>query len=140
MIERKKKVEESISKIKLLKKQIIYSMRNDSWSSNVVWPGIRYNSDKFSIIYHESDKRFNINIPNKIDGDGVFSVKILGFSAFEFWFYRVFFLVRRAVSTEELNKKIQEENGLINASKCADAFFKTHKDIVRDNKLKELTK
>jgi len=139
VIVKKEALEEAKVKLKLLKRQVIHSMKNDGWVFRTVYHGRQYANDKFTLQFYDDHNKFMIIFQGDRGNWRNFDLKFLGFSRLEFWYYRFFYVRRVAINEAQLQKNKEAEIALLEAGHNIDAFFKNNKDLMRDDKLKELT-
>lgn len=136
---KKAALKEAKLKLKLLKKQVIHSMKNDEWVLRNVYHGRQYANDRFTLQFYDDHNKFMIHFQDDKNNYKSFNLKFIGFSLLEFFYYRFFYVRRKAINEAQVQKNKDAEIELIEAGHSVDAFFKKHKDLMRDDKLKELT-
>lgn len=138
---KKEALNEARAKLKILKKQIIHSMKNDEWVLRTVYNGRQYANDRFTLQFYNDHNKFMVSfvIDDGNNSFRSFDLKFLGFSRLEFWYYRFFYVRRKVIDEAQLQRNKDAQISLLDAGHCVDAFFRKHKDLMRDDKIKELT-
>ena len=119
-------IKENQYKIKLLKEQVIYQLKNCSWSPNSSgFYNSHFNFQKtdsgnwrFTVTYSTYNSSSQMNVADFI-------------SSFRFWILRIFYVEK---SLKNYNR-IRKEAELAGVST---KFFEAHKSLNRDNKLNQL--